>query len=237
MTRASIAGLVTALLLAGCGRDEGPDLILHNAKIFTASNDPQWAEAVALVGDRIVEVGASEAILRSAGPRTRVIDAEGRVMVPGFNDAHYHAASFRIDRQLIQFGAEPPDPSLDEVLDSLRSVAARTPTATWLWVPVGGMVFADPRTDRSALDAVAPDHPVALQGWAGHGRVLNTTAEKQLEPLVAAKWAGSPPDVEGVRRDGVQHGYDGIRVDGALQRSVDSVMIADLAQAQAAALG
>jgi hypothetical protein len=72
--------LIAALLLTACGSSEAPDLIFHNAKVFTAS---------------------------------------------GETDAHYHQAFFRIDREVMQFGDGPPDPSLDEVLDSLRSVAAR----------------------------------------------------------------------------------------------------------------
>jgi predicted amidohydrolase YtcJ len=236
MKQSHIGSVAIALLLAGCGGLEAPDLILHNAKVFTASGEPEWTQALAVAGDRIVEIGSSEAVLALAGPSTRIIDVEGRVIVPGFNDAHLHTGSYRIKREIVQFGDGPPDPTLDEVIDSLRAAAARTPVDTWLWVPVGGTVFADPRTESSRLTEAVPDHPVVLQGWAGHGRVLNAAAERQVEPLIAERWPRSPRPPEGASRKGVRHGYDGFRVDAALQREPDSVLAAEFDQAQAEAL-
>jgi predicted amidohydrolase YtcJ len=236
MKQSHIGSVAIALLLAGCGGLEAPDLILHNAKVFTASGEPEWTQALAVAGDRIVEIGSSEAVLALAGPSTRIIDVEGRVIVPGFNDAHLHTGSYRIKREIVQFGDGPPDPTLDEVIDSLRAAAARTPVDTWLWVPVGGTVFADPRTASSRLTEAVPDHPVVLQGWAGHGRVLNAVAARQVEPLIAERWPRSPRPPEGASREGVRHGYDGFRVDAALQREPDSVVAAGFDQAQAEAL-
>jgi hypothetical protein len=51
---------------------------------------------------------------------------------------HFHTGSYRIEREIVQFGDGPPDPSLEEVIVSLRAAAARTPVDTRLWVPVGG---------------------------------------------------------------------------------------------------
>ena len=67
-----------------------PDLILFDGKVFTADVTTPHAEAIAISGDRIVDVGTSKRILASGGPTTRYIDLGGRVIVPGFNDAHYH---------------------------------------------------------------------------------------------------------------------------------------------------
>lgn len=234
--RCRIGSVVFALLLAGCASFEAPDLILHNAKVFTASGEPEWAQALAVAGDRIVEIGSSEAMLALAGPNTRIVDVGGRVIVPGFNDAHFHTGFYRVEREILQVGGSPPDPSLDEVLDSLRAAAARTPVGTWLWVPVGATVFADPRTESGRLTDAAPDHPVVLQGWAGHGRVLNAAAERKVEPLIAERWPRSPRPPEGASREGLRHGYDGFRVDAALQREPDSVMAVGFDQAQAEAL-
>ena len=62
------------------------DLILLNGRIFTSDPSMQYANAVAIRGERIQAVGDNEAIRRLAGPETRVVDLAGRTVVPGFND-------------------------------------------------------------------------------------------------------------------------------------------------------
>src|ERR1700730_18417823 len=88
---AAAAALTAALLfpVAALGQSH-VDLILVHGKIWTENPRQPEAEAVAIQGNRIVEVGDSEAILKLAGPKTRVIDLKGRRVVPGFNDAHVH---------------------------------------------------------------------------------------------------------------------------------------------------
>ena len=79
------------VVVTACGRaPAAPDLILANGKVFTADSTRPWAEALAIRGDRIVAVGSTIAIDSLAGDSTRRIDLEGRVVVPGFNDAHDH---------------------------------------------------------------------------------------------------------------------------------------------------
>lgn len=73
--------------LAGCA-PPAPDLVLTNARIFTADADQPWAEAIAVRGDRITAVGTTSEIGRLAGPRTVRRDLAGRAVLPGLNDAH-----------------------------------------------------------------------------------------------------------------------------------------------------
>ncbi|MDP2320188.1 MAG: amidohydrolase family protein [Acidobacteriota bacterium] len=75
-------------LLTGACAAPAPDTILVNGKVFTANPSQPWAEALAISGERFVEVGDSEAIGRAAGNSTRRIDLGGRVVIPGLNDAH-----------------------------------------------------------------------------------------------------------------------------------------------------
>lgn len=83
-----------AILVADCvtvpAPSVAPDLLIVNGKIFTADPVNRWAEALAVRGERIAAVGSSSSIRELAGPSTRVIDVGGRLVVPGFNDAHYH---------------------------------------------------------------------------------------------------------------------------------------------------
>src|SRR6267154_4816736 len=65
-------------------------LILVNAKLWTENPAQPTAQAVALDGSRILAVGNNAAIRKLAGPDTRIIDLGGRLLLPGFNDAHVH---------------------------------------------------------------------------------------------------------------------------------------------------
>lgn len=172
-----------ALLAAASARGQTPgaaDLILTGGKVFTADSARPWAEAIAVRGERIVAVGTAAEVERLGGPATRRIPLEGRVVVPGFNDAHDHIGGAEYG---VSFGTDPaplPDPPLAQVLDSLRALAGRTPPGTWLRASIGFRVLEDPAARRAALDAAAPHHPVFLGAWTGHGAVVNSAALRAL---------------------------------------------------------
>lgn len=185
----AVAALVASsiTLPAQAAPDVHPDLILLGGKVFTSRVDAPWAQAVAIQGSRIVAVGPTSAIERLAGPGTRRLELEGRVVVPGFDDAHGHSgpAGAR-GTHLVMDGSPTPDPTLAAVLDSLAAASLRTPAGTWLTSSVGERVLDDPRATRAVLDSVAPAHPVWLAGWSGHGAVLNTAGLRAAGLLEAA---------------------------------------------------
>lgn len=170
------------LLLAACGArgpigQPGPaDLILTGGKVFTADSTRPWAEAVAIRGERIVAVGSAAEVGRLAGASTRVIALEGRVVVPGFNDAHDHVGGGEYGAWFTSDPSPMPDPPLAQVLDSVRALAARTPAGTWLHTDVGMRILLDTAARRAVLDRAAPNHPVLLWSWTGHGGVVNSAA-------------------------------------------------------------
>ena len=156
------------------------DLILTGGKIFTSDSLHPWAQAVAIRGTRIAGVGTSEEISRLAGPGTRRIALDGRVVIPGFNDAHDHLGEPSFGTS-VSFGAGPaPNPGLAEVLDSLRALVQRTPAGSWLHATVGLRFVTDTAAGREALDRVAPDHLVLLWGSTGHDVFVNTKALRAL---------------------------------------------------------
>lgn len=88
--------LVCSLVLPGRSHPQSKptaDLIITNAKIWTVDKSLPVAEAVAVVGDRIVAVGSSADVDAWRGPHTRAVDAGGKLLLPGFNDAHVHFVS------------------------------------------------------------------------------------------------------------------------------------------------
>ena len=158
-----------------------PTLAIINGKVFTGVSTAPWAEALTIVGDRIGVVGTTASVRQLVDASVRVIDARGRVVIPGINDAHVHV------------GARPPgvdlegppvveqDPSLDEILQRVKAAVAKAPAGAWIYGDMGSRVLDDDRATRFAVDAVAAGHPVMLTAWTGHGTLLNTAALRQLQ--------------------------------------------------------
>ena len=179
----SLAGFLITALAFGAQRvgatPQAPDLALVGGKVFTSDTTRPWAEAVAIRGERIVAVGTTADVRRLAGSRTRVIDVGGRVIVPGFNDAHDHILAGSPGTN-VSMGGPQLDAAGDEVLDSVRAVTARVPRGTWIRVEIWAKAFDDTTLRRPALDRAAPAHPVAIYtGW-GHGMIVNTAAMRAL---------------------------------------------------------
>lgn len=183
--------LVLAAAIALLGAAPVPaqtaDVVLTGGKVFTADPARPWAQAVAIRGERIMAVGSDADVAKAAGPATRRIDLGGRVVVPGFNDAHAHlachGAAGPVPAAVVvpNTTGEPfPDPSFTALADSLRALAARVPVGTWIGTNLGVTVLDDPAARRPALDAIAPRHPVWLGAWTGHGVILNTRALRVL---------------------------------------------------------
>lgn len=169
---------------------EVPDLVILNARVFTGVDAQPWAEAVAVRGTRIVAVGATDNLRARAGPSTRIVDAEGRLVIPGLNDAHLHPGY--IPDELMLPGPHPPghDATWDEIVARIQEARLKVPPARWILAVVGSAVVNDPRARRADLDAVSGGHPVLLFSFTGHAVVVNTRA---LEALGLSLTAPDPP--------------------------------------------
>ena len=182
-SRCRLAGFVALCVVAAPGAVDAQrrvaaraDVIFTGGRIFTADPARPWATAIAIRGDRILAVGTDSAIGALATSSTRRIALAGRVVVPGFNDAHLHVGP-GTPGEFFATGATPqPDPPFSVVLDSVRALANHTPPGTWIMTEVAEKVLVDPGARRAALDRVAPRHPVYLRGWSGHGAVFNSAA-------------------------------------------------------------
>lgn len=155
--------------------NEYADLCIVNGRVFdgrvrTAST------AVAVRGGRIVAVGDDARVLRERGTRgdgseTRVLDARGGMISPGFVDAHAHAAFAGVERLSCDL---TPARSVEETLELIRAAAAASDDE---WVTGGGWsheLFAHPT--RQQLDAIVPDRPVALSDAGHHTLWVNSRA-------------------------------------------------------------
>ncbi len=154
-------------------------MILAGGKIFTADSTKPWVEALAVTGERITAVGASDEIRRLAGADTRVVELQGAVVVPGFNDAHDHVG-FDPGATFVADPAPIPDPAAGPVLDSVRAAAGRLPAGSPITAIIGPRLLDDLTFRRGALDRAAPKHPVLLMVWSGHGVIANTLGLRAL---------------------------------------------------------
>jgi predicted amidohydrolase YtcJ len=178
----TIGALACALLGAAVLTAQTPpaELLIVNARVFTATESRPWAEAVLTRGERIVAVGSTSEVRGQAGAAARVIDAGGRLLIPGINDAHTHPGAAPPTRWIDAPPAMDEDPALDVVLERLRATIATHPGSDWIRGEIGGRVLEDPRATRTVLDPITGDRPVMLASWHGHGVVLNTAAMRAL---------------------------------------------------------
>ena len=155
-----------------------PDLILYNGNIFTSDAAQPNAEAIAIRGERIFAVGSSDAIKKLANAKTRLIDLQMRVVTPGFNDAHFH---FMPDPKAFNLQFKTLEPSWEETEAAIEAAVKQAPAGGWILGYVGSTVVLNEQVTRDALDRIAPNHPVLLRAYYGHGYIVNSKAMPLLQ--------------------------------------------------------
>jgi predicted amidohydrolase YtcJ len=171
MTLSRLACLIGVSAVTACA-STAPDTVLLNGKVFTANPAQPWAQAVAIRGDRIVAVGDTASISALAGSATRRVDAGGRTVVPGFNDAHTHIAIAPPSDRL----TTPFDPTVDQIASALREQINVSAPGRLIQGEFGQVAWGESSFNRAWLDAIAPAHPVWLTAFTGHGALLNGAA-------------------------------------------------------------
>ena len=152
-----------------------PELLIRNANIITIDPRRPRAQALATRDGRFIAVGDDEGVSRLAGPDTKVLDLGGKMVLPGFIDAHLHVLSSGIRHVM---AADCDLRSVASIQDALRERARVTPPGEW----VQGFKFDDTKTaedrflNRQDLDAVTTQHPLMVTHKAGHVFYLNGRA-------------------------------------------------------------
>ncbi len=154
-----------------------PDLIVLNGHVRTLDKNKPQAEAVAVIGNKIAAVGTTEEIQKLRAFKTRVVDAKGRLILPGFNDAHVHFLSGGFSLSSVDLrDAKSPE----ELAKRLGEFAQKQPKGRWIQ---GGDWDHEkwpgtPLPTKEMIDAVTPDHPVFVTRTDGHRALANILAMK-----------------------------------------------------------
>jgi len=153
------------------------DLVVVNARVRTLDAARPAAEGLAVYGRRITAVGTNAEVRALAGPKTRVVDAKGALVLPGFNDAHVHFLSGGFQLSSVDL-RDAPTPQ--EFAERIRRFAERLPKGRWI---TGGdwdheRWAGAPLPTKELIDAFTPDRAVFVSRLDGHMALANSYALK-----------------------------------------------------------
>ena len=168
------AGLVAGLLAAGAASGADADLVLRGGAVYTLDEQRSRAQAIAVDDGRIVAVGTDAELARFVGAATEVVDLGGRMVLPGFHDAHAHPIAGGMDALACSLVDAR---SVEAILARVRECASSGDDGEWL-VGAGWdlSLFPAANPHRSLLDAIESDRPILLGGADGHSAWVNSKA-------------------------------------------------------------
>ena len=151
------------------------DLVVSNANVHTINSEQKQARSIAVLGNKIIAVGSDADTKALIGPKTRVIDAKGRLVVPGFNDAHVHFLETGVQLSSVDLrDAKTPQ----EFVERIKAFASKLPKGRWI---LGGKWDHENWTPNNLptaamIDSVTPDNPVFIDRLDGHMALANSAA-------------------------------------------------------------
>jgi predicted amidohydrolase YtcJ len=210
--RLILAFLLPPLSLAAAQTPAPPpaELIITNARIYTVDENRPLVDAMAIRDGRVVATGPQRGVMTLRGPNTRVIDLNGRTVVPGMIDAHVHLLNLGNSLRNVDLVGTS---SYDQVVARVVARARETPPGTWIlgrgWDQNDWGVTQFPT--HEALSRAVPNHPVVLTRIDGHATLVNAAAMR------AAGVTAQTQDPAGGRFERAADGsLTGVLVDAAM---------------------
>jgi predicted amidohydrolase YtcJ len=164
--------ITTIIMSASCSKKEKADLVIINGKVLTIDENNPMAEAIAVKGETIAAVGTIKKIKSFIEEgRTKVIDARGRLVTPGFNDAHVHFGPLDPDYIELRYTTDP-----NVITEKVSAQVAKSKPGQLIrgghWVHE---LFTDKKwPSKELIDKVSPDNPVILNRADGHSTLVNS---------------------------------------------------------------
>lgn len=148
------------------------DLVVQNANIYTVDAKRSWAQALAVKNGRLVFIGNDIGVKAWIGKSTRIVDADKRLILPGFHDTHVHLALAASRQQWCDLGYPP---TLAATREAIIGCVKQSANASWvLMTNPNSAVFPPDGPEREFLDGIEPDRPVAINGL--HSAFVNSAA-------------------------------------------------------------
>ena len=193
----AIAVAASAVALRAQPAQTVASAIYTNARIWTGDSAHPSAQALAVRDGRLLAVGSEAEAMAFRGPNTRVIDLQGKRVVPGFSDSHWHLNT--TDRADLTDAKSPT-----EIVRRLKAWAAKRPVGAWVvgrgWTPSD---FPNNTPHRRFLDEAFPNQPVILTDRDGHQGLANGRARALAVPVTGfgreAHSAGAGAGLEPLR--------------------------------------
>jgi predicted amidohydrolase YtcJ len=210
---AALAAPASAQFSAPVAVEPAPaDLIIEDARIYTPGG---WASHMAIAGGTIVAVGGAEDVTQHRRPATRVVDLDGKMVMPGLHDMHVHPSGGGMAQWRCMI---PQGSNADAALAFIRGCVEKAEPGGW--VEGGGWDTASLGAAPTAamLDRIAPDNPVFLRDISGHSAWANSRA------LALARIGAETADPEG----GIIERGDGGRPTGVLRENAAGLVAANI---------
>lgn len=177
--KTSAAGVGLAAVMGRGARAQSQSVtVFTNGNVLTVDDDFSEVEAIALRGNRILAVGTDGEVRAVAGADAKIVDLEGKTVLPGFIDAHAHVISGSVVDSIMDYVGMARFTTAAEVLDHIAKRAAETPAGEWL-------VFRnfDPAVQEgpdaltfAELDPISTEHPIFVLNASGHLAYANSKA-------------------------------------------------------------
>ncbi|MEQ8572528.1 MAG: amidohydrolase, partial [Fulvivirga sp.] len=195
---------LVSIVLFSCSDKELPvaATILKNGNIYTVDENNMKAEAIAILGDRILDVGTSADMEKYKGENTKIIDLKGKTLTPGFIEGHGHFMGLGYNELNLDLMDVK---SYDELVERVEEAVANAKPGEW----IVGRGWHQSKWDNTnekmikgfqihdKLSAVSPDNPVYLRHASGHAGMANTKAMEIAGVLQMSKENLTEEEVEG----------------------------------------
>lgn len=196
--------ILMPVLFSSCNQKEvqTADTILTNGNIYTVDENNGKAQAIAILGDKILDVGSSEEMDKYKGDNTKIINLDGKTLTPGFIEGHGHFMGLGYNELNLDLMDVK---SYDELVERVEEAVANAKPGEW----IVGRGWHQSKWDNSnetmikgfqthdKLSAVSPDNPVYLRHASGHAGLANTKAMEVAGVLQMSKENLTEEEVEG----------------------------------------
>jgi predicted amidohydrolase YtcJ len=155
---------------------DGAEVIFKNGTIIPMTGQPRSVEALAIGGGKILAVGSAADVSALAGSATRVIDLNGRTLLPGFIDPHHHSVLSALFADLLLNIGYAKYPTRADTLAALNTAAAKTPPGQWIAAGAFDNLLQGGDLSMKDLDAISTEHPIFVLYVNGHVGAANARA-------------------------------------------------------------